>query len=106
MNPTHPITFSLAGKSAIVTGGCSGIRLAIARIAGNPEIRFIERRTPLGRLGQPEEVVAFCHFLASDEAAYITGQNIAVDGGLTVGWTGYDLMPPANIRNGRWVDDV
>ncbi|MGA2685879.1 MAG: SDR family NAD(P)-dependent oxidoreductase, partial [Verrucomicrobiota bacterium] len=31
MNPTHPITFSLAGKSAIVTGGCSGIGLAIAR---------------------------------------------------------------------------
>ncbi|MGA2686272.1 MAG: SDR family oxidoreductase, partial [Verrucomicrobiota bacterium] len=79
---------------------------AVTRIATNPEIPFIERRTPLGRLGQPEEVAALCHFLASDEAAYITGQNIAMDGGLTVGWTEYDLVPPANIQHGRWVDDV
>ena len=79
---------------------------AVSGIAGNPEIPFIERRAPLGRLGQPEEVAALCHFLASDKAAYITGQNIAVDGGLTAGWTEYDLVPPANIQNGRWVDDV
>jgi NAD(P)-dependent dehydrogenase (short-subunit alcohol dehydrogenase family) len=79
---------------------------AITRIANNPEIPFIERRTPLGRLGRPEEVAALCHFLASDEAAYITGQNIAVDGGLTAGWMEYDLVPPANIQNGRWVDDI
>ena len=46
---------------------------AVTEIADNPEIPFIERRTPLGRLGEPEEVAALCHFLASDEAAYITG---------------------------------
>ncbi|MFZ0828423.1 MAG: SDR family oxidoreductase [Verrucomicrobiia bacterium] len=79
---------------------------AITGMANNPEIPFIERRTPLGRLGQPEEVAALCHFLASDEAAYITGQNIAVDGGLTTGWTDYDLVPPINIQKGRWVDEV
>jgi len=79
---------------------------AVTDIADNPEIPFIKRRTPLGRLGQPEEVAALCHFLVSDEAAYITGQNIAVDGGLTTGWTDYDLVPPANIQKGRWVDDV
>jgi NAD(P)-dependent dehydrogenase (short-subunit alcohol dehydrogenase family) len=79
---------------------------AVMDIPNNPEIPFIERRTPLGRLGQPEEVAALAHFLASDEAAYITGQNIAIDGGLTAGWTEYDLVPPANIQNGRWIDDV
>jgi len=79
---------------------------AVTEIPDNPEIAFVERRTPLGRLGRPEEVAALCHFLASDEAAYITGQNIAIDGGLTAGWTEYDLVPPANIQNGRWVDDV
>jgi NAD(P)-dependent dehydrogenase (short-subunit alcohol dehydrogenase family) len=79
---------------------------AVTEIPGNPEIPFVQRRTPLGRLGQPEEVAALCHFLASDDAAYITGQNIAIDGGLTAGWMEYDLVPPANIRNGRWVDDL
>jgi len=79
---------------------------AVTAIPDNPEIPFIEHRTPLGRLGLPEEIAAACHFLASDEAAYITGQNIAVDGGLTTGWTEYALVPPANIQKGRWVDDV
>jgi 3-oxoacyl-[acyl-carrier protein] reductase len=77
---------------------------AVTGIANNPEIPFIERRTPLGRLGRPEEVAALCHFLASDEADYITGQNIAVDGGLTAGWMEYDVVPPANVQKGRWVD--
>ena len=79
---------------------------AVTDIPDNPEIPFIERRTPLGRLGEPGEVAALCHFLASDEAAYITGQNIAIDGGLTAGWTEYALVPPANVREGRWVDDL
>jgi NAD(P)-dependent dehydrogenase (short-subunit alcohol dehydrogenase family) len=79
---------------------------AVTEIPDNPEIAFIERRAPLKRLGEPEEVAALCQFLASDEAAYITGQNIAIDGGLTAGWTEYELVPPANVQNGRWVDDV
>jgi NAD(P)-dependent dehydrogenase (short-subunit alcohol dehydrogenase family) len=79
---------------------------AVTDIPNNPEIAFIEQRTPLGRLGEPDEVAALCQFLASDEAAYITGQNIAIDGGLTTGWTEYTLVPPANVQNGRWVDDL
>lgn len=78
---------------------------AVTGIPGNPEIPFIEARTPLGRLGEAVEVACLCHFLASDEAAYITGQNIAIDGGLTAGWTEYALTAPANVREGRWVDD-
>ena len=57
---------------------------AVTAIADNPEIGFIEGRAPLGRLGEPEEVAALCHFLAANEAAYITGQNIAIDGGFTL----------------------
>ena len=78
---------------------------AVTSIPDNPEIAFIEERAPLGRLGEPGEVAALYHFLASAEAAYITGQNIVIDGGLTAGWTEYALTPPANDREGRWVDD-
>ncbi|MBA3813638.1 MAG: SDR family oxidoreductase [Alphaproteobacteria bacterium] len=48
---------------------------------GAEHIKNMTRAVPLGRLGAPEEV-AYAHpFLASDEAAYITGQSIIVDGG-------------------------
>lgn len=79
---------------------------AVTGIPANPEIPFVEARTPLGRLGEPEEVAALYHFLASDDAAYITGQNIAIDGGITAGWTEYALVAPANVQDGRWLDDL
>lgn len=41
------------------------------------------KSTPLGRLGQPEDVVGLAVFLASDESAYCTGGTYMVDGGLT-----------------------
>jgi NAD(P)-dependent dehydrogenase (short-subunit alcohol dehydrogenase family) len=78
---------------------------AVTDIPDNPEIPFMERRTPLGRLGEPSEIASLCHFLASDESAYITGQTIGIDGGVTAGWTEYAVRPPANIQAGGWVDD-
>lgn len=41
-------------------------------------------RTPLGRVGQAEDMAAAAAFLASDDASFITGQVVAVDGGLSI----------------------
>ena len=46
--------------------------------------RTYSERTPLGRIGQPEEIADVVAFAASDAARYVTGQEIAVDGGLTI----------------------
>jgi 3-oxoacyl-[acyl-carrier protein] reductase len=40
--------------------------------------------TPLGRFGEAEEIAAAVAFLASDEAGFITGQVLSVDGGLAM----------------------
>lgn len=45
----------------------------------------IERRTPMGRFARPEEVASVAVFLASDEASYVTGTHVTVDGG----WVAY-----------------
>lgn len=44
----------------------------------------VESHIPLGRAGNPEEIAAVTAFLASEEASYVTGQTIYVDGGLTL----------------------
>ena len=48
---------------------------------GSLEEKEVLHSIPLGRMGKPEEVAATIEFLLSDEAAFITGQIICVDGG-------------------------
>jgi NAD(P)-dependent dehydrogenase (short-subunit alcohol dehydrogenase family) len=48
-----------------------------------PEKQEFKDRIPMQRYGKTEEVAGVIAFLASDEAGYITGQNIRVDGGIT-----------------------
>ncbi|MGQ9814159.1 MAG: SDR family oxidoreductase [Candidatus Roseilinea sp.] len=47
-----------------------------------------ERRTPMRRLGTPEEIAEAVFFLAGDEASYITAETMRVDGG----WVAYQLF--------------
>jgi 2-hydroxycyclohexanecarboxyl-CoA dehydrogenase len=56
--------------------------------AADGDISKIEKlaasRIPVGRVGTPEEIAAACAFLASDEAGFITGQVIGVNGGMVL----------------------
>jgi len=48
-------------------------------------VNYIEEKIPLGRIGKPNDLDGTCLFLASDASAYVTGQTILVDGGISVG---------------------
>lgn len=53
------------------------------KILGDTGITEIVKQIPIKRLGQPEEIAKFVVWLASPENTYISGQNIAIDGGFT-----------------------
>lgn len=67
----------------IVTPGLTDTAMAAAL----PETRVNEiiGDVPLGRIGRPEEIAATIAFLASEEASYITGAVVPVDGGISMG---------------------
>ena len=51
----------------------------------NPEtLKAFNERTPLGRIGTPDEIAGAAVFLASKAGAYMTGQAIVIDGGQTI----------------------
>jgi NAD(P)-dependent dehydrogenase (short-subunit alcohol dehydrogenase family) len=76
--PYH-IRVNALGPALIITPGT-------IHIQQKPELAEKYKATiPLGRLGMPEDLIGACVFLASDASAFITGQTIYVDGGLTAG---------------------
>jgi 3alpha(or 20beta)-hydroxysteroid dehydrogenase len=78
-------------KIAAVELGASGIRvnsihpgaIDTPMTAGMHPERFTG--APLGRCGQPEEIAQLVRFLASDEASYLSGAELAIDGGMLAG---------------------
>ncbi len=69
-----------------VNAVCPGvIDTSMLRLMDDPEAgqAYLDTQVPLRRLGRPEEVAALIVFLASDEASYLTGVAVPVDGGVT-----------------------
>lgn len=52
----------------------------------------LTRAIPLGRWGQPEDIADVVVFLCSDAARFITGQNVVIDGGMTLHGSGVDVL--------------
>ncbi|WP_416959130.1 SDR family oxidoreductase [Streptomyces sp. Agncl-13] len=70
--------------NALVTGGVD-TPLLRGNMGMSPEeaVRVAGALHPIGRIAQPEEIAAFVAFLLSDEARFITGAALAIDGGMT-----------------------
>jgi 3-oxoacyl-[acyl-carrier protein] reductase len=74
------------GRDQITVNAVAPGFIDTAMVETVPEkvIGRLEDQTPLGRLGNPEDIANAYLFLASDEAAFITGSVLAVDGGLVL----------------------
>ena len=74
------------GRKGITVNAVAPGFIATEMVAAMPEnvIQAMESKVPIGRLGKPEEIASAYLFLASDEASYINGAVLSVDGGMTV----------------------
>ncbi|MFI9574344.1 SDR family NAD(P)-dependent oxidoreductase [Microbispora rosea] len=85
---TRSAALDVAGSgiriNALVTGGVD-TPLLRGNLGPSPEesLRAAGAMHPIGRIAQPEEIAAFVAFLLSDEARFITGAALAIDGGMT-----------------------
>lgn len=75
------------GKDQIRVNAVAPGFIATPMVAKMPEkvLAMMEEKSPLRRLGKPEEIAAAYAFLASDDAKYITGTTLNVDGGTILG---------------------
>jgi 2-hydroxycyclohexanecarboxyl-CoA dehydrogenase len=99
-------------RAAFVTGGASGIGLSICEhlargvtvnniapsvvetpmvaqqqaIGMVPSSEKMAAGVPVGRMGTGDDIAAACLYLVSEEASYVTGQTVSVNGGSFVGW--------------------
>jgi glucose 1-dehydrogenase len=65
-----------------VAPGAIATPINTALLNDKPKLNALLEKIPLGRLGTPEDVAGVVVFLASDEAAYVTGSTFVIDGGL------------------------
>ena len=82
---TKTMAKELGSRGITVNAVAPGfIKTAMTEAVSENARQDLQRLIPLGRLGEAEDVAKAVAFLASDEAAYITGQVLAVDGGMAM----------------------
>lgn len=84
---TRTLAFELGSANIRVNAIAPGLidtRLASALVKDEGISQTWMARTPIGRVGQPEEIAGAALYLASDAASYVTGEVLTVDGGTTL----------------------
>ncbi|MBA2115877.1 3-oxoacyl-[acyl-carrier-protein] reductase [Bremerella alba] len=81
---TRSLSRELAGRKVTINAICPGfIESDMTKALGPAVEDEVKKRIPAKRMGKPEEIADAVLFLASDHAAYVTGQVLTVDGGMT-----------------------
>jgi 3-oxoacyl-[acyl-carrier protein] reductase len=83
---TRALAVELASRGVTVNAIAPGfIETDMSEAVRNKAGDLIKKMIPMRRLGQPDDIAKVAVFLASDAAAYLTGQVLTVDGGLSLG---------------------
>jgi len=81
---TRSLSRELAGRKVTINAICPGfIETEMTKALGPAVETEVKKRIPAKRMGTPEEIAEAVLFLASDFSAYVTGQVLTVDGGMT-----------------------
>ena len=82
---TKCLAKELAGRNVTVNAIAPGyIDTEMTAVLPEKVKEAVLAQVPLKRMGKPEEIAEMAAFLASDRAAYVTGQTIMVDGGMGI----------------------
>jgi 3-oxoacyl-[acyl-carrier protein] reductase len=82
---TKSLAAEVASRNITVNAVAPGfIQTAMTEVLTDQQKEMISQRIPAGRMGMPEEIAAAVAYLASQEAAYVTGETIHINGGMAM----------------------